>query len=576
MSQSIQVNGHTQKTAGEEKILLLLLPFWASYIPPMGISCLKPVLRQHGYTVKTVDVNIEQQFRAEYDRYFQVLEKIIPPRKQGNLYNIGNDVLRNHLMIHLNNGHEEGSEDFVRALILKNLYFEVEPGELQELNEIVTAFYLKLERYLTRLFQKEKPTVVGISVFNGTLPASLFAFQLAKEIAPSIKTVMGGGIFADDLALGSPNLEYFLEKTPYIDKIIIGEGEILFPGYLRGGLPDSQRVYTLKDIENRIMDISKAPVPDFSDFDLTYYPHSAAYASRSCPFHCSFCSETVRWGKYRKKEAPRIVREMKGIYETYGYQLFLMCDSLLNPVITGLAKEFIRSDISLYWDGYLRVGEEVCSTDNTLLWRRGGFYRARLGVESGSRAVLNLMGKKITTEQIASSVSSLARAGIKTTTYWVIGHPGETEEDFRQTLDIIERLADDIYEADCNPFNYYIGGQVNSEKWQKKNNVLPLYPEIPKEKLLLPTWVLQAEPSRDETYDRLNRFVEHCRRLGIPNPYSMHEIYKADERWKSLHRNAVPPLVELKKRGTCISESKQVKKLESGNKVEFHDDNWGF
>lgn len=85
-----------------------------------------------------------------------------------------------------------------------------------------------LEDYVLDLLDRCKPDVFGVSVFDGTLPAAMFAFELAKRKYPQIKTVMGGGVFADDLKPGSPNFEYFLQLTPYIDKIIVGEGEGLF------------------------------------------------------------------------------------------------------------------------------------------------------------------------------------------------------------------------------------------------------------------------------------------------------------------------------------------------------------
>jgi len=46
-------------------------------------------------------------------------------------------------------------------------------------------------------------------------------------------------------------------------------------------------------------------------------------------------------------------------------------------------------------------------------------------------------------------------------------------------------------------------------------------------------------------YTRFNRLMEHCRRLKIPNPYTVYDLYKADLRWKELHKNAVPSLVEF-------------------------------
>jgi radical SAM superfamily enzyme YgiQ (UPF0313 family) len=316
-------------------------------------------------------------------------------------------------------------------------------------------------------------------------------------------------------------------------------------------------------------------IPDFTDFDLNHYPNCSTFASRSCPYQCSFCSETVSWGKYRKKEVSQIVDEMKKLFHLYGRQLFLMSDSLLNPVITELSNYLLNEDQSFYWDGYLRANPHVCSTENTFLWRRAGFYRARLGLESGSEHVLELMDKRITIPQVKEAVSSLAKAGIKTTTYWVIGHPGETEEDFQQTLDLLTELKDDIYEAHCNPFNYYFSGQVKSQNWQSQYQVYSLYPEKFKQQLMLETWVIDCEPRREEVYERLWRFNDHCKHLKIADPYSLLDIYGADQRWKKLHKTAVPALAEFSQ-NVHMDENKHIKKLVFAKKAEPESNDWGF
>jgi radical SAM superfamily enzyme YgiQ (UPF0313 family) len=558
----------------KEKLLLVLLPFWEPQIPPLGISCLKSYLQSHGYPVKSVDANVEEEFNDLHNRYFETLRRYVPDTRRGNFNNVGHDVLRNHMMafIHHETEDEKKYLELVKIIIYKTFFIDISHEHLQELNEILNDFYHSLEKYFLKLLAREKPLVLGLSVFRGNLAASMFAFKLTKEKYPAIKTVIGGAIFAGELAIGSENLEFFLKKTPYIDKIIVGEGEILFLEYLRGELAESQKIYTLADINQETLDISSVPAPDFSDFDLQFYPNMATFTSRSCPFQCSFCTETVYWGKYREKKANQIVKEMTELYEKYNSQLFLMCDSLLNLVITDLARALGKSGLSLYWDGYLRADNLACSTESTWLWRRGGFYRARLGIESGSAHVLELMGKKISIEQIKTTISNLALAGIKTTTYWVVGHPGETEEDFQQTLEIIAELKDDIYEAWCSPFNYYKTGQVNSSQWEKKSQLL--YPPGAKEMLVVQTWTLEVEPGRQEAYQRMHRFVNQCRQLDIPNPYTLKEFNQADERWKKLHKNAVPALVEFQDKDKYIDENKKIKQMVTAQKkltgdVEF-------
>ncbi len=188
--------------------------------------------------------------------------------------------------------------------------------------------------------------------------------------------------------------------------------------------------------------------------------------------------------------------------------------------------------------------------------------------------MLELMNKKITPDLIKSALSGLAHAGIKTTTYWVVGFPGETEVDFQETLDLITEMADDIYEADCSPFWYYAQGQVASDQWADKRRLL--FPADARESLLIETWVLDLEPRRPEIYERMWRFVQHCKSLGLPNPYSMQDINDADRRWLELHKNAVPPLVDFLAKKKTIDENKYIKEWKAADTTIDDDGDFGF
>lgn len=566
----------------EEKILLVLLPFWTPLSPPLGITCLKGFLKTHGYQVTAVDASAGDELRQFSNQYFTLLDRYIPDDKKGNFYSIANNVLRNHLMAHINYENEEQYLELVGILVSKTFYSILEKHHLEELVKVITGFYVHLETYFLDLLAREKPSVLGLSVYSDTLAASVFCFRLARAKYPGIMTVMGGGVFADLLAPGSPNLDFFLEKTrSIIDKIIIGEGEHLFLKALESksqGEIDretSQRIFTLADIGSHLLDLSTVEPLDFSDFNLASYPYLVSYTSRSCPFQCAFCSETVQWGKYRKKSIPQVVKELKELSRLNNSQLFLLGDSLLNPVINDLANELHRTGESIYWEGWLRVSPEACDIANTLLWRRAGFYHARLGIESGSPRILELMGKKIQVDQIKQTLFSLAMAGIKTTTLWIVGYPGETGEDFLQTLALIEELKDYIYEAEGTPFWYYLTGQTNSNEWSKKASQL-LYPEEARHMLMVQTWTLTGEPTREETYTRLSRFSQHLQKLRIPNIYTLHDIYEADERWQNLHRNAVPPLMAFTGSNTFIDENKKVQELSIIKDTELEDRGFGF
>jgi len=562
------------------KILLAVLPYWAPVLPPVGLARLKSFLTPHGYPVKVVDLIVKNETLEFYYGYFDVLRKCIPEENRGNFKNIGHDVLQNHMMAHQNYREKEKYIELVKILIYKSYYIHVDDSYIYELDDVISNYFNRLKEYFLFLLEFENPRVLGLTVYRDTIAASLFVLKLAKEKYPHIKTVIGGGVFADSHSPGTPNYERLLETTKdYIDKIIIGEGELLFLKYLRGELPPSQRVYTTDDIGGEILDLKGAAVPDLSDLNIRKYSHLPATASFSCPYKCSFCNEIKFRGKFRKRNIKETVDEMETLYKMVelnnvnsGHQLFFMTDSLINPVVDDLAAELIRRNLSLYYDGYYKVDSAAMDPKNTFTWRESGLYRVRLGVESGSQRILNLMHKGITVEQIRGAVTGFAMAGIKTTTYWVIGHPGETEEDFRMTLDLVAELKNSIYQAECNPFLYHYSGQNSTDEWKDKRK--RLYPESASDILIFDYWTLDIEPLRELAYERMYRFVNHCKKLGIPNPYSLKESFDADRRWEKLQKFAVPPMDKFGEEGMFIKDN--LRQRAFAEKVNRYDGDFDF
>ncbi|MCU0288594.1 MAG: radical SAM protein [Acidobacteria bacterium] len=544
----------------EKKILLTILPYWDPMIPPNGIAQLKSFLQKHGFQVKTVDVIIAETFQNIYRDYFETLKKIIPQTHWGNFYNLGHDVLQTHMMAHINYTNEDDYIDLVKRLVYHTYYFEIPRETTRELIRIISYFYTSLHDYLIQLLEKEKPSVAGFTAYRATLPATVFACRLIKKKYPAIRTVIGGGVFVDTCALGTGNFELFLQHTEdCIDTMIIGQGDLLFLKYLQGELPDSKRYYTRQDIQGEILGFDKIELPDFSDLDLDRYNYLPATASSSCPHGCSFCSSKQYYGEFREKDVQQTAREMLAMHQKYGHQLFFMTDSLLNTVITRLSRELIDAEASVYYDTYFRIDNESANIENTMLWRRGGTYRVRIGAESGSQHVLDIMGKNITPTQTKAALSALAYAGIKTTTYWVMGHPGETEEDFQKTLDLVEEMKDDIYQAETNVFKYHSAVQTDDDKWRQ--HVRRIFPAEYQHMLVFEYNTLDIPPLREEVYNRAYRFELHCRKLGIPNPYSLSDYVKADERWTRLHKNAVPPILDFLSKAKYINENKKIESL---------------
>ncbi|MCP4158062.1 MAG: hypothetical protein GY757_60725, partial [bacterium] len=408
------LNAAETNTWDEKKILLGILPYWDPIIPPNGIAHLKRFLQKHGYIVKTVDLIVEEKFQEIYSSYFKLLEEFVDESGRGNFFNIGHDVMQDHMMAHYNYTDEKMYLQLVKEVIHKTYYVRIDDQQARRLNRLLDEFYTHLEECFLQLVEKEKPSYIGLTAYKCTLPASLFALKVTREKYPHIRTLIGGGTFVDTHTINTPNFEILLEYSKdFLDKIIIGQGEILFLKYLQGKLPQSQRVYTKKDIQGEILQFPDAEIPDLSDFELQKYLYLTGTGSASCPYDCSFCCAKLFYGDYREKDPRQTAAEMIQLHKKHGHQLFFMTDSMVNPIIDGVAKSMIEADASIYYDTYYRVDDASTRIENTMLWRRGGLYRVRLGTESGSTRILEKMGKNITTDQIRAAVSSLALAGIK-------------------------------------------------------------------------------------------------------------------------------------------------------------------
>jgi hypothetical protein len=541
-----------------KKILLVITPYWDPMIPPLGITTLKGFLQKNGYQVKTMDYIVHKESLDFYSDYFEVLRQIVPEEKQGNFNNIGHDVLQNHMMAYQTYSDWDEYVELIRLLIYNHYYTRTDSNHIETLHKIMDTFYKMLGKHFTNLLDEYRPDVVGATFYKCTLPSSLFVLKLAKERYPEIKTLAGGGTFNESHAPGSPSFENLLNLTKdYLDKIILGPGELLFLEYLKGNLDDEKRVYSKADINNEILSFAEQEIPDFSDLDLSKYPYMAATASAGCIYDCSFCVAKKVAGTYRTKDPDQLVEQMKKLHTYRGHQLFFMTDSLINPVLDDFTDSLIRENVSFYFDAYFKIDKESADIQKTLKWRRGGLYRVRIGAESGSQKILDKMNKLITVEETRASITALAGAGIKTTTYWVIGHPGETEEDFQLTLDLVEELKDDIFQAECNYFLYHYSQQGCASEWEKYR--MPLYPAWADNILVFKHWTLDYPPIREVTFNRVFRFTEHCKKLGIPNPYSYNEHVHADKRWQRLHRNAVPPIIDLMSLKSHIDENKNIK-----------------
>jgi hypothetical protein len=301
-----------------------------------------------------------------------------------------------------------------------------------------TLFNDYFQEVLLPAVVERKPGLVALSVNfrHQVLPAFELAGLLRRRL-PEVVLVAGGGMLT---SWKIPLLEGNLRLAPF-DHIVFGPGESALTT-LAGN--NSCRDYYLQ-----------APAelgfyPDYSDLDPGSYlnpqPVLPVAATRGCYWErCLFCPEAVSpthpFAAGSFSAFPDLLLELAGKWRT---RFFHFTDNALPmPLLSAIAAR--KADLKDFsWYGFARFEPELKDPGLADGLARAGCRMLQLGLESGSQAVLDRLGKGTRLETASAILRNLHQAGIVTYVYVMLGTPDETDEDRRLTLAFLEQHAETI------------------------------------------------------------------------------------------------------------------------------------
>lgn len=296
---------------------------------------------------------------------------------------------------------------------------------------------------LARKLRALKPQAVGISATTPDYPLALKALGVCRRTLPGV-TVMLGGAHA---TIAPWNCMQF-------DKVVVGDG---WNGIIKALSGRGPRVIRSKIVS----DLDSVPFPARHLVSREKYKYildgrrAASVITRlGCPFNCIFCcgrSEPF-YRKVRSRSPENVLAELDVLRETYGYRAFVFYDDEFNidrDRVMRLSE--LMGNRDYIWRAPMRA--DCFDHEMARAMRKAGCVEICVGVESGSRKILEIARKGCTPEMNTRTRRICRDNGIRFKAFVVVGLPGSTRRDEEMTIRwLIENRPDNFDIAVNTPY----------------------------------------------------------------------------------------------------------------------------
>ncbi len=225
--------------------------------------------------------------------------------------------------------------------------------------------------------------------------------------------------------------------------------DIVIGNYNKSKIVDLVEEYRLN--KNKIFLRENMMSVPFEDMMITSFPNRTRAFVKiqdGCENYCSYCVIPFVRGRCRSKEMSKVLEEIKhltdngykeivltGIHTgSYGVDLGIKFSHLLKEILKNKDLKHLRIssiEITELDDDFFKLLE------NDVLCNH-----LHIPLQSGSKNILKAMNRKYTKEEFLQMVNKIRsiRPDISLTTDLIVGFPGETDDDFKETMEFLRVL----------------------------------------------------------------------------------------------------------------------------------------
>ncbi len=306
---------------------------------------------------------------------------------------------------------------------------------------------LDFEKTIER-FRKNKYDVVGFTSFTHDVHNVDILCEAFKRIDPNVVTVLGG---VHVTAVPYDTLAAF----PKLDIVVVGEGEYTFydiceavenknrdfswvPGIF---YHDQDGEIKINPIRMREQDLDKLPFPAYDLFPRA--EKIQIITARGCPNFCSFCMSPYGRKIMRFRSLDNVMQELDWIINTIHPKVIRFNDETFShdyDRATKMLNVIIERDYHKKVSFIISTRANKIDYELAILMKKANVSYLEIGVETGDKDIMIKTHKGTTVDQVSSAVRIAKKAGLTVGCGFIIGHPYETKETAKKTMDLMAEL----------------------------------------------------------------------------------------------------------------------------------------
>ena len=220
------------------------------------------------------------------------------------------------------------------------------------------------------------------------------------------------------------------------------------------------------------------PTPKHEYFSLEDYryafsrnfPTAHIMTDFGCAFNCSFCPIRVDNLGFKVRPVDEVIKELKYL-KSLGVKELYFRDQTFGANkkrAIELCNRMVDEDLKFSWHCFSRV--DVINEELLDAMKASGCHTIIFGIESINEKTLHDVQKRINVEKIKNAFSLCKKKKIRRAATFIIGLPGESEEDIMKTVDF-------AIEVECTFASFNVAGIRPGTEWSHSPEKVHFLPD---------------------------------------------------------------------------------------------------